>query len=170
MSISGSCLPQPSKYPEKPLVALPDRDKIQTKGLPHQYRQYQLYSLRVAWIFVILTVVPSILPEIRYDAWHQNHIYTDSQLVLWYIEGTTPKIDLFQFLCMASRISCSKINLQSKLLRTGCSLFMLACKHRWLSILQVCSTFCYFKILSYSFVQWTFKNNTMCGSRVGGRG
>ena len=47
--------------------------------------------------FVILRVVPSILLEILYNGWYQNHICTIRfPTVFWYIEGTTPKIDLFQ--------------------------------------------------------------------------
>ena len=63
----------------------------------------QLLSLWVAWMFVILRVFPSILPGIRHGGLCQNHICT-----VWlptafrYIEGTTPKFNLFQFLGMAS--------------------------------------------------------------------
>ena len=38
------------------------------------------------------------------DAWYRSHICTVRlPTVFWYIEGTTPKIDIFQFLFMASR-------------------------------------------------------------------
>ena len=64
--------------------------------------------------FVISRVVPSIHQEIRYDGWYRNHICKlRLPTVFRYIEGTTPKIDLFQFLCMTSRtmpaIKCNKL-------------------------------------------------------------
>ena len=103
MLISGSCLPEPVKCHGKPLIALPDR--------PYG----PIYRLLVGvQMFVILRVVPSILPEIRYGGWYRNHICTVRfPTIFWYIEGTTPKIDLFQFLCMTSRtmpaIKCNKL-------------------------------------------------------------
>ena len=118
MPISGSCLPKPGKCPRKPFIVLPDR---------------QLQSLLVACTFLTLRVVPSILPEIRYDDLYRNHICTVSlPTVFRYIEGTTHKFDLFQScvwpagqlkvygLCICTLLS-TKVSLRT------CTLLRLVC-------------------------------------------
>ena len=63
----------------------------------------QLQSLKVAWMFVILRAVHSILPEFQNDSWYRDRICTVRlPMVFQYIKGTTLKMDLFQFLCMAN--------------------------------------------------------------------
>ena len=62
--------------------------------------------------FVIFRAVPSIFSEIRYGGWYRNVICTVRfRMVFRYIEGTTLKIDLFQFLCMASRTTIGHVNI-----------------------------------------------------------
>ena len=129
MSISGSCLLESVKCPGKPLIALPDRPcgpinplllvQLNQGLIPPVSMRRQLGSLWLAWVHsVILRVVPSIVPEIRYGGWYRNHICTlRLSTVFKYIDGTTPQIDLFQFFCMASRSLCwNKVNSESCIL------------------------------------------------------
>ena len=107
MSISGSCLPEPVKYPRKPLIALPDRPYgpiCKARSYPTSVNERTTVVIISGMNFCNFGVVPSKLSEIRYDGWYRNHICSVRlPTVFRYFEGTTPKSDLFQFLCMASR-------------------------------------------------------------------
>ena len=114
MSISGRCLPESSKCSGKTLIALSD----QLRGPIYRHFEVAFKSRVISpvsmmgllilsgMIFLIPRVVPTIPQGIQYDGCYRNHICTVwFPTVFWYIEGTTPKIDLFQFLCVASRTS-----------------------------------------------------------------
>ena len=78
-SLFGSCLPEPGKFPGKPLIALPDHPNgpiyrllvgMQSKELSHWCRWEDNCShYKRHKIFVILRVAP-------YHGWYRNHSYT----------------------------------------------------------------------------------------------
>ena len=93
---------------QKPLITLPDWpcgliyrlwDNIQTKELSHQ-RWWGDSCSHYKWNNFLMH------PEIRHGDWYWIDICKVRFPTLFrYIKGITSKIDLFQFLCMASRSS-----------------------------------------------------------------
>ena len=77
MTIFGSCLPKPGKCPEKPLIALSDRPQwfdistleitLKPRSCPISVDEGTTIVIKNGIIYVVLIVVPSIFPEIRYD-------------------------------------------------------------------------------------------------------
>ena len=107
--ISGSCLSELCKCHGKPLIALPDqscgpiyrllRNNLNQGVIPPVLMRGTTVVIISGMNFCNLGVVPSKLPEIRYDGWYRNHICSVRlPTVFRYFEGTTPKTNLFQFL------------------------------------------------------------------------
>ena len=77
MSISGGCPPEPGNCPRKPPIALqirlngliyrPFESTFKPRSYPTSIDEGTTVIIICGMIFVILRVVPSILPEIRYD-------------------------------------------------------------------------------------------------------